>query len=136
LVLVDASGNYVTAESLRTYSNLKSFLQNQNAANMANVLSIQLLTAELNVLLGRVNAETSIFVPATNLSAAQQASLQTNGVSNPSGIANIQDILDASIAELLAHPQTPTGSQFRLFQDALKSSLDAINHNEAIFILV
>jgi len=103
---------------------------------MAFKLSVQLLTTEINILLGKVDPATSIFVPAVTipgtsqtLSSTLQTSLQTNGVSDPSGIANIQDILNAAIAQLRS------GSSDSTFEEALKDCLDGINNNEAIFIL-
>jgi hypothetical protein len=142
LALVDANGNYLSDTFLQTYSNVQSFLKSANASNMANMLSAQLLVTEINIVLGKVDATTSIFVPAVGttdtgqaLSSTLQDSLTTNGVSNPSGIASIQDLLNASIAELLAHPSTVSASLDSTFQEALKDCFDAINSNEAIFIL-
>src|SRR5581483_8226648 len=94
LVLQDASGNYEPVSFFDSYANVKAFLQT-NGASMANKLSVQLLTAEINVALGKVDAASSIYVPAVTvsgqaMSSTLQTSLQTNGVSNPSGIANVQ----------------------------------------------
>ncbi len=150
LVLVDANGNYETTAWLQSYANVKSYLLNASSTNMAYMLSAQLLTAELNVQLGRVNATTSIFVPAVTLVGTNQylskglkQSLQNNDVfstvthpvSDPSGIALIQDILDAAIAELANAPITTAAGADRTFEEALKDCLDAINNNEVIFIL-
>jgi peroxidase len=133
LVLVDANGNYLSRNFLKTYSNVQSYLQTTDGS-MAFKLSLQLLTAEINVALGKVDPTTSIFVPAVTvsgqtISSTLQNSLMTNGVSNPSGIANIQAILDAAIAQLRS------GSSDSTFMEALKDCLDGINSNEAIFIL-
>src|SRR5262249_38824348 len=67
LVLVDSSGNYVSATSLQSYSFVKSFLQNANIFHPANLLSAQLLTAQLNISLGKVSATASVYAPAINL---------------------------------------------------------------------
>lgn len=132
LVLVDASGGFVSVTLFDSFANIKSFLQNANNS-AANKLSGQLLTTMFNVFLDKVDPTTSIYVPAISggqaLSASQQTSLLTNGVTNPSGIASIQDILDAAIAELLDPNPDST------FMDALKNCLDGINKNQAIFIL-
>jgi peroxidase len=135
LALVDANGNHLPDTFLQSYSNVQSYLKSKDGS-IALKLSLQLLTTEFNVLLGKVDATTSIFVPAVtipdtgaNLSSTLQSSLQTHGVSNPSGIANIQDLLTAAIGELNATTHDST------FQEALKDCLDGINNNEAIFIL-
>ena len=131
-VLVDADGNVLSLAYFATYDHFKSFLQNQGS--VANKLSIQLLTTEVNVFLGKVDASSSIFVPAVTvsgqtISSTLQGSLQDHDVSNPSGIASTQDILIAAITQLR------TGSSDNIFNEALKDCLDAINSNQAIFIL-
>ncbi|HEY7153864.1 MAG TPA: peroxidase family protein, partial [Gemmataceae bacterium] len=132
-VLVDANGNNVSDTFLQSYGNVQSFLQSATGSNMANMLSAQLLTTELNVLLGQVNPTTSIFTPVVStLTPTLQNSLVTNNVSTASGVANIQNILDASIAQLLADAN---GSSDATFDEALKDCLDAINKNEIIFIV-
>jgi hypothetical protein len=128
LALVDASGNHLTDSFLQSYSNVKNFLKG-GGPNMAHKLSIQLLTTQINVILGKVDPTTSIYVPALSLSSTLQDSLQTNGVSNPSGIANIQDILDASLAQL--NSMNPDS----VYDEALMDCLDGINNNGDIFIL-
>jgi hypothetical protein len=135
LALVDASGNALADTFLQSYANVKSFLQDTQGT-MANKLSIQLLVTEFDVLLGKVDATTSIFVPAVTipgtgdaLSATLQNSLSSNGVSTGSGVANIQNILAAAIGQL------NSGSADSTFEEALKDCLEGINNNEAIFIL-
>jgi peroxidase len=136
LVLVDANGNYLSAGFLQSYDNLRSYLQNSSGGSLAYKLSAQLLTAEINILLGKVDPTTSIYVPAVTmpgttqtLSSTLQDSLMTNGVSNPSGIANVQAILNTAIAQLRS--STPDAT----LMEALKDCLDGINSNEQIFIL-
>jgi hypothetical protein len=140
LVLVNAAGNYMSATFFRSYGNLKDYLKNVNDNNMAYALSAQLLVTELNVLLHKVDPTASIFVPVVtvpgtndHLSSTLQGSLRTNGVTNASGFANIQDILDRSIATLLANPDTKNDGAARTFQEALKACLDGINDNQDIF---
>jgi hypothetical protein len=130
-VLVDANGNYLSDDFFRSYANVKSFLSNQGTT--ANKLSIQLLVTEFNILLDKVDAASNIYVPAVTvsgqpLSATLQNSLINNQVSTQSGVANIQNLLTAAITELA----TPTDSTF---EEALKDCFDAINSNQAIFIL-
>jgi hypothetical protein len=136
LALVNANGTALPDTALQTFAGVKSFLQSANGNNTANALSVQLLTTELNVLLHKVDATTSIYVPAVGtLSSAMQASLMSNGVSNPSGIANIQALLNASVAALLADTNPANGSADAVFQEGLKDCLAGINSNQAIFIL-
>ena len=52
-----------------------------------------------------------------------------------SGVANIQNILNESIAELLNAPSTFGAAPDRTVQEALKDCLGGINTNDAIFIL-
>src|SRR5262249_13096352 len=67
LVLVDANGNYLSTSFLDSYASVKNFLQHPSPFNVANQLSIQLLTTEINILLSKVDATTSIFVPAVTI---------------------------------------------------------------------
>src|SRR5262249_41131136 len=120
---------------------VKNFLQHPSLFNVANQLSIQLLTTEINILLSKVDATTSIFVPAVtidgtglHLPSSLQGMLQ-DGVTNSSGIGSVQNFLDASIAQLLAHPSTNLLSSDGIFQATLAVCLDAINENQSIFIL-
>src|SRR5262249_49458238 len=63
LALVDANGNHLADTFLQTYANVKNFLKSNGGSPMATKLSIQLLTAELNVALTNVDPTTSVFVP-------------------------------------------------------------------------
>jgi hypothetical protein len=136
LALVDANGNYLSDTFLQSYANVKSFLKSATGSNMANMLSAQLLTTELDVLLGKVNVTSNIYVPAVGtLSLNLQDSLVANDVSTASGVANIQNIVNAAIAELLADPHPASGSADAAFQEALKDCMDGITNNQAIFIL-
>jgi hypothetical protein len=115
---------------------------------MAYALSAQLLTTEINIELGNLNATVSIFLPAVNtpngqdLSAALMRSLATNGVSTTSGVANLQTVQDAAITALLTAPNTNddcgdldnTGSAETRFEKALKDVLAGVNANQDIFI--
>jgi hypothetical protein len=148
LVLVDGCGNYEPDSLLQSYASIKSYLRDANTNNMAYALSAQLLTTEINIELGNLNATVSIFLPAVNtpngqdLSAALMRSLATNGVSTTSGVANLQTVLDAAITALLTAPNTNddcgdldnTGSAETRFEKALKDVLAGVNANQDIFI--
>jgi hypothetical protein len=133
--LVDANGNYLADTFFQSYANVKSFLQ-AGGPNLAHTLSQQLLTTEFDVLLGKVDATTSIYVPAVQeVSSASQNTLIAIGVTTGSGVANIQNILNATIAALLADANPASGSSDAASQAALWGCLYGINSNEAIFIL-
>ncbi len=139
-VLVGATG-YVPLSSFSSYSFVSSYLLGAaTASNMAYQLSAQLLTAEFNVVLGKLDTAKFIYVPAVTIpstgqliSSTLQTSLQTNGVSS-AGVAKIQDILNAAIAVLKRAPNTTTASADRDYEEALKDCLDGINNNEKIFL--
>src|SRR5262249_46591024 len=142
LVLVDGFGNYLSTSVLDSYASVKNFLSHPSLINVANPLSIQLLTTEINVLLHKVDAQSSIFVPAVtidgtgiHLPQVLQDTLTANGVTNSSGIGKVQNFLDASIAQLLAHPFNTILSSDGIYDATLAVCLDAINENQSIFIL-
>src|SRR4029079_10479091 len=127
---VDGNGNFLPANFLQSYDSIKSFLKNASSDNMANALSAQLLTTEINIKLGLVNPATSIFVPAVtvggvSMSNSLQNTLIDNDVSNSGGVANIQTIIDASIAELMANPCTFSAGPDRHYEKALRDLLEA-----------
>lgn len=96
------------------------------------MLSAQLLTTEFNAVLGRVDATRCIFVSLVPLSSAGVASISP--LLNLDGTITVQAILDAAIATLKTNPNTVVSGDVRIYQDALKSLLDAINNNGSIFV--
>jgi peroxidase len=137
LVLVDAFGNNISASSLQSYNNLKNFLLAPGGSlNAAFGLSQQLLATQLNLILGKVDANSSVFVPAVSgVGVLEEGALQDNNVTNPSGIAGVQALIDAAKAELLASPFTTILSSNYLYQSALNDVLAGVNSDESIFIL-
>jgi hypothetical protein len=149
-VLVNGSGTYQTLASFQTYANVQSFLLNATATNMAYMLSAQLLTLEFNVTLGYVVPTVSIQVSSvtlpgttTHMSSTLQHSLTVKPTGATSwspitttdgGAANIQAIMNAAIASLIAAPNTVNSGGDRTFQEALKDCMDGINNNQSIFI--
>src|SRR5262249_29686523 len=84
-VLVDANGNALTLSFFSSYANVKSFLQNQGS--MANKLSIQLLTTEFDVFFSKIDALSSIYVPAiAGMPQNLEDSLVAHDVSTASGV--------------------------------------------------
>lgn len=71
--LVDAAGSYVSANALRSYSYVTNFPQNPALTNVANKLSLPLLTTEFNILLGKVDVNSSIHVPPVTLPPVRTA---------------------------------------------------------------
>ena len=89
----------------------KSYLQCANAWNMAYMLSAQLVAMHCNVAVGFVHPECVIDDPCL-------------------GEMTIAQLLQQSVASLIAHPYTPPGSQHRAAQMQLKNALDRANNNQ------
>jgi hypothetical protein len=106
------SGNVNTNKS-----NLNTFLLGATAVNMANMLSAQLAAMELNV---RHN-----FVQGSAL-------VHTGGCGNTGfdgSFITISDLMTAAASELCLHGLTPSGNQYRAYQECLKNALDDANNN-------
>lgn len=100
-----------------TYAQLRTWLLNARAVNMAYMLSAQLAAMVLNVEEGFVNPNALIFAPGTSAGAA-------------TGFATVQQIIDEANAALGADGSTPSGDPNRAIQEALKNALDAANNNQ------
>jgi len=98
---------------------LNSFLLGANATNMANMLSAQLTAMELNV---RHN-----FVLGTAIVYGGDCIKTYFPGSN--GFISISALISAAEAELCAHAYTPSGNQYRAYQECLKTTLDSANNN-------
>jgi hypothetical protein len=107
LNLVNADGS---AFNPTTKDQVKTWLLNAKATNMAYMLSAQLATMKLNVLHGFVDAGS--FALSCNKTISQ---LMTEA--------------DASLA---AHPNTTAAGQYRSDQEALKNCLDALNNGALV----
>jgi SdrD B-like domain len=107
LNLRDALGNHVAPGSLQQF---KAYLQGATAYNMAYMLSAQLVAMHCNVIVGFVHPSCVI----------DDSSL---------GELTIAQLMQQSVASLLAHPFTPPGSQHRAAQQQLKNALDRANNN-------
>jgi hypothetical protein len=98
---------------------LKSWLLNATATNMAYMLSAQLAAMKLNVLHGFVNPNALIYAPGASSA-------------NPLGFATVNAVMAEADAELGLHGVTISGgigSAFRSYQEALKNALDKANNN-------
>jgi hypothetical protein len=102
---------------------LRSFLLGADAVNMANMLSAQLAAMTLNTAKNRVSGASLVYAPALLGFAAP------SGVTSL-GFISINNLMAAANTELGAHNQTPSGNQYRAYQEALKNALDDGNNNQ------
>lgn len=100
-------------------TNLRSWLLNATATNMAYMLSAQLTAMELNVQHGFVLGSQIVYAPGTGLSSP-------GGVA---GFASISDLMTAANNSLGTSPNTTTAGPARTLQEALKNALDKANNN-------
>jgi len=71
-----------------------------------------------------------IFVPAVGLSQARRTALAAHGFGG--NVLLLQNVLNASIAQLRVAPKTIGGSADRTYEEGLKTIFDTIN-NQNIF---
>jgi hypothetical protein len=113
LNLVQANGS---AFDPTTYAQLRTWLLNATAVNMAYMLSAQLAAMELNVFNGLVNGNTLIYAPGTTSA-------------NSLGFATVDAVMTEANTELGLHHTAYDGSGWRSYQEALKNALDKANNN-------
>ena len=107
LHLVNTCGYYVAPGTLHQF---RCYLQNANAWNMAYMLSAQLLAMHCNVMAGFVHPNCVIQDPCL-------------------GQMTIAQLMQQSVASLMAHRYTPPCSAARYQQTLLKNALDRANNN-------
>jgi hypothetical protein len=95
---------------------VKNWLLNATATNMAYMLSAQLAAMELNVFNGFVSGSSLIYAPGTTSA-------------NALGFASVNDVMAEANASLLANPYTVAFNATRTYQEALKNALDRANNN-------
>jgi hypothetical protein len=122
LNLVDANGNPKTFTSA---ADIKSWLLNATATNMAYMLSAQLAAMQLNVLLftwsggtDGVDGGSLVYAPGCG----------NTGVG--SNYITINDLIAAANTELGTHPTAFSGDDWRAYQECLKDALDDANNNQ------
>jgi hypothetical protein len=104
-------------------SALNSWLLSATATNMAYMLSVQLTAMELNVRHNFVNGSAMVYAPCLlNYQPIQGL--------NSLGFISINDLMVAARAEICAHGSTPSGSQYRAYQECLKNALDDANNDK------
>ena len=136
LNLRDAKGNpfdvSLTASFSTAYATFRTWLLGATATNMAYMLSAQLVTMKFNTLYMGLDPNTMLQVPASLLS-----NLNTKGpapVTNLLGFVSIADLMAKADAILGTNGYTVSAGNIRLYQEALKSLLDAANNNKPIFV--
>lgn len=115
LNLRDASGTHFDPT---TYTQLRSWLLNGNAVNMAYMLSVQLAAMKLNAINGKLTGGPASLVYAPGVDGA-----------NASGFISVQDLMNAADAALGQFPITPAGIPQRAYQELVKTALDNANNN-------
>ncbi|HET8571491.1 MAG TPA: hypothetical protein VFN14_06350 [Candidatus Limnocylindria bacterium] len=99
-----------------TAGQVKTWLLNGTATNMAYMLSVQLAAMELNVYNNKVDSNSLIYAPGTTSA-------------NALGFASVNDVMAEANASLLANPYTVAAGAVRTYQEALKNALDRANNN-------
>jgi hypothetical protein len=117
LNLVNANG---TAFDPTTAKQVKEWLRNSTAVNMAYKLSVHLACMKLNVLNGFVDPAAVVHAPGCG-----DASLDPSG-----NYITIGNLITKANTELGLHSVTKSGSAFRAYQACLEAALDAANNNE------
>ena len=106
---------------------LNTWLLNASATNMAYMLSAQLTAMELSIrhpVSGLPGG--SALVYGGDCVKGYQQSGQLPG---SNGFITINDLMTAANTELGLHGLTPSGNQFRAFQECMKTTLDRANNN-------
>jgi hypothetical protein len=98
---------------------LNSWLLSATATNMAYMLSAQLTAMELNVRHNFVNPNAKVYGGACI----------ANYFPGSNGFITISVLLTAAENELCLHGNTPSGNQYRAYQECLKTTLDQANNN-------
>jgi hypothetical protein len=132
-VLVSASGTYLPVSYFQSYTNLSSFLKSAASTIPANLLSAQLLVAELNIYFGRVNPFQYISTPnVAGLTTSAENSLAAHGIGT---FVQISTFLSDTVIGLLAAPNVASSSAVGVYQNALELCCESINGNKQIFVV-
>ncbi len=104
-------GGYFTPNS---YSELRSWLLDADATNMAYMLSTKLAAMVLNVEAGFVNPGAPVYAP---------------GVKEGTDFPTIKDLIRIADYQLGLYGYTPSGDPNRAYQELISRALDAANNN-------
>jgi len=100
-----------------SFNQLKAWLKDSNAVNMAYMLSAQLAAMELNVFNDKVNGGALIYAPGVTSA-------------NSLGYATVDAVMAEANAELGLHGvATADTPELKAYQEALKNALDNANNN-------
>jgi hypothetical protein len=110
-----------TAFDPTTYAQLRTWLLNGNAVNMAYMLSVQLAAMKLNAITGRLTGGTASLVYAPGV---------ITPIPHPSGFISIAELMDAANLSLGDISVTLAGVPQRVYQELVKNALDNANNNK------
>jgi hypothetical protein len=115
-------------------TSLASWLTSATATNMANMLSAQLATMELNTTATTQGAVTQdpgadIYIGATTASDCSAAGVTVSLV-NPNGFTTITNLMSAANSALGLSGNTTAASAMRTCQGELEKALDNANNNQ------
>lgn len=99
-----------------TAGQVRTWLRDANAVNMAYMLSTQLAAMALNVHNGFVQGSALVYAPDTTSA-------------NAAGFATVSALMAEANAELALHPTAVSGDAWRDYQTALKDALDNANNS-------
>jgi hypothetical protein len=99
-----------------TAAQVKAWLRDTRAVNMAYMLSAQLAAMALNVHNGLVQGSALVYAPGTTSA-------------NAAGFTTVSALMAEANAELGLHPTAVSGDAWRAYQEALKNALDNANNN-------
>ena len=102
------------------YSDLRTWLLNANATNMACMLSVHTASMNLNVIHGFVDEDALIYAEGT-------------GLENGYGFATVRAVLDQANFMLGLHGTADPQDPWRAEMEALKTALSTANNNTGFF---
>jgi hypothetical protein len=102
-----------------TYAQLRTWLLNGNAVNMAYMLSVQLAAMKLSAINGKLTGGTAALVFAPGVIGA-----------NAAGFISVNDLMNAANASLGNYSLTLAGVPQRVYQELIKNGLDDANNNK------
>ncbi len=118
LNLKDASGANFDPTS---YSQLRTWLLNGSATNMAYMLSVQMAAMYLNWTVGYAQADPLLYAPGL-------------ATVNNAGFISVSGLVAEANEALGVNGYTRAGTSVRFYQELLKNALDAGNNDRDIFV--
>ena len=109
-------------------SQIPKWLLSASATNMANMLSAQLATMQLNVRHSNISGVQGSYI-------LYRPELNVFGITYNSGFITIDQLMAAANAALAANGSTVTSGPSRTYQEKLKNALDDGNNNLPFYVL-